>query len=152
MKNLIDEYIEKNKTILIKKLILDSSLSSESKAILINNNIYTIYDLLTAENKLKKIFYFNPNSLEEIEDYIFSLKTDITDEIDNFPQLNEWNMLLDALNEKMSLNPLTCVLCDEKPSAYSINVASNESINICNDCASSIKNRINSFLVDKDLW
>lgn len=152
MMNLIDEYIKRNKRNLSKIQIFDSELSSTSKIVLINNNIRTVYDLLISEHKLKKIFCSKPQSLDEIEDYIFSLKSDITDELDCFPQLEEWDMFLEALNEVIGLDPLTCILCGENPSAYSINLADNESINICYTCAETIRKNIYRFLNERELW
>ena len=152
MTELIDKYIQNNKSVYMETLISDSSLSSESKTILINNNICTIYDLLIAANKLEKLFYFNPCCLEEIEDYIFSLKSNITDELDCFPELEEWNVFLEALDEIVSLEPLICALCGKHSSAYSIRIADEQYINVCDNCAAIIKKHIYTFLNEKDLW
>lgn len=150
--NLIDEYIKKNKQNLSKILISDSELSSVSKIILNNNKICTVYDLLTSEHRLKMLFQSKPEYLEEIDNYIFSIRSDITDELDCFPQLEEWNMLMDALNEAIGLDPLTCVLCGKNPSNYSIDLANNESINICDTCADIIRKNIYRFLIERELW
>lgn len=61
-------------------------------------------------------------------------------------------MFLDTVNELMSLNPLTCVVCGEKPSAKSMNIADGININVCNECAMIIKKKICDFLIIRDLW
>lgn len=154
MKYLIYKYIKEHKNFYQSKSISQSSLNSEIVSKLKKQNIFTIYDLLTASKEtIKSIFNNNSsNAVEEIDEYIFSISSDITDELDNFPPLEEWNEFLDAVNELMSINPLTCALCGEMPSAYTINLIDDCHINICSNCAEKSKNQIYNFLVRRNLW
>lgn len=153
MNYLINKYIKEQKNIYQTKTIAQSSLSNEIILTLKEQSILTIYDLLTAsEEILESIFNNTPKSLEEIQEYIFSIHSDIMDEMDSFPKLEEWNMFLDAVNEQVSLDPLTCVLCYENQSAFSMNIADNININVCNECSKKIKEKICDFLITRDLW
>lgn len=152
MANLIQDYIEQHRDSYIKKLIADSRLSPETRSTLLESNILSFYDLLTAsEDRLETVFKNCRNGLEEIEDFIFYIQSDIIDDLDSFPELEEWNMFLDAVNDVMSIDPLKCSLCFENPSAYSINIANERYINICENCAGKIKVQILDLLINKGL-
>lgn len=153
MSNLITEYIENHKDLFQSKTIDKCSLSIEIILVLKKQNILTVYDLLTASEKtIESIFNSSFNAIEEINEYIFAIHSDITDELDNFPPLEEWNEFLDAVNELMSINPLTCSWCGRRPSAYTINLTDNCCINICSNCAKKTRKIIYNFLVKKNLW
>lgn len=153
MKELIIEYIEQHKEVYIQSLIVDSNLSTKSKSILIENNILSIYELLTIPKATSKLISaISSDSAEEIADYIFSIHSGIIDELDSFPELEEWNMFLDAINEIMSLDPLKCALCMERKAAFSMNIANQRYINICEVCAERIKVPISDFLISKGLF
>ncbi len=134
-------------------MIKDSDLSLKTKKMLVNNNILTIADLLWRNpNTYKDFLGYNKASVLELDEFLLELETDIINELDNFPILEEWNMFLDAINELMSLEPLTCAMCRELPSAFSINLADNRYVNVCCVCADKIRNQVYEFLDDTHLW
>jgi len=152
MEKLIKDYIEQHRDLYIEKLISDNSLSPETRSILIENNILSFYDLLiVSKDRLETIFKDSYNGMEEVEDFIFYIQSDIIDELDSFPELEEWNMFLDAVNDVMSIDPLKCSLCFENPSAHSMNIANERYINICEKCARKIKAQILDLLINKGL-
>lgn len=151
-KSLIDKY-DINSEMFDCKSIKDSCLSGDSQNFLIDNNIITLLDLISMNlDNLENFSGYRKSYGREIQNYLFEIENEIINNLSDFSPLEEWDMFLDAVNELMSLNPLTCVLCGENPSAISMNIAEQVDINICEECSNKIKENIYSFLSEKCLW